>query len=141
MCGLSIGVEALIAGRAQAAFEAYKESELPQLKVVVCVPLLSEASDSLHGLSSILACECSNTTWGSTVRHGRRLITLSIQDLLYKQFQKSPDNPCVGMSYGGARKLNSRRFNQVTVAYDATKGQRVEALQEKQQQVQDRLRT
>ncbi|KIY68769.1 DUF1014-domain-containing protein [Cylindrobasidium torrendii FP15055 ss-10] len=46
------------------------------------------------------------------------------KDLLYKQFQKSPENP----------------FNQTNVAYDATKEDRVDALNKKKAQVEDRLR-
>ncbi|KAF9464580.1 hypothetical protein BDZ94DRAFT_1161858 [Collybia nuda] len=46
------------------------------------------------------------------------------KDLLYKQFQKSPDNP----------------FNQTSVAYDATKDEKVSALKEKKAQVEERLR-
>ncbi|KAF9063688.1 hypothetical protein BDP27DRAFT_1270694 [Rhodocollybia butyracea] len=46
------------------------------------------------------------------------------KDLLYKQFQKSPDNP----------------FNQTTVSYDATKEDKIHALNAKKTQVEDRLR-
>jgi len=46
------------------------------------------------------------------------------KDLLYKQFQKSPENP----------------FNQTTIAYDATKEEKVEALKAKKAQVEERLR-
>ncbi|KAF8968269.1 hypothetical protein BDZ97DRAFT_424914 [Flammula alnicola] len=46
------------------------------------------------------------------------------KDLLYKQFQKSPENP----------------YNQVTVAYDASKDEKVEALKGKKAQVEERLR-
>jgi hypothetical protein len=46
------------------------------------------------------------------------------KELLFKQFQKSPENP----------------FNQQTVSYDATKEERVEALKSKRAQVEDRLR-
>ncbi|KAF8528158.1 DUF1014-domain-containing protein [Hysterangium stoloniferum] len=46
------------------------------------------------------------------------------KDLLYKQFQKSPDNP----------------FNQVLVSYDANKDEKVEALKKKKEQVEERLR-
>ncbi|KAH0830232.1 hypothetical protein J3R83DRAFT_1591 [Lanmaoa asiatica] len=75
-------------GNVQAAFEAYKETELPNLKVE---------------------------------HPGLRLQQYS--DILYKQFQKSPDNP----------------FNQVTVAYDASKEDRTQALKEKQDAVQKRM--
>ncbi|KAI6151223.1 hypothetical protein BKA82DRAFT_963752 [Pisolithus tinctorius] len=73
----------------QAAFEAYKEAELPKVK---------------------------------EDHPGLRL--QQYHDILYKQFQKSPENP----------------FNQVTVAYDASKEERVQALKEKQEAVQKRLR-
>ncbi|KAG7096606.1 hypothetical protein E1B28_004023 [Marasmius oreades] len=46
------------------------------------------------------------------------------KDLLYKQFQKSPDNP----------------FNQSQVAYNASKEEKVEVLKQKQSEVKDRLR-
>ncbi|EIM82390.1 DUF1014-domain-containing protein [Stereum hirsutum FP-91666 SS1] len=46
------------------------------------------------------------------------------KDLLYKQFQKSPENP----------------FNQTTVGYDATKEEKVEALKKRQAEVEQRLR-
>ncbi|KAG5723836.1 Coiled-coil domain-containing protein 124 like protein [Termitomyces sp. T112] len=46
------------------------------------------------------------------------------KDLLYKQFQKSPENP----------------FNQTTVAYDATKEEKVKALGDKRAQVEERLK-
>jgi len=46
------------------------------------------------------------------------------KDLLYKQFQKSPENP----------------FNQVVVSYDATKDEKVDALKKKTEQTEERLR-
>ncbi|KAF8188339.1 hypothetical protein BJ912DRAFT_399139 [Pholiota molesta] len=46
------------------------------------------------------------------------------KDLLYKQFQKSPENP----------------FNQTTVAYDASKDEKVEALKRQKAEVEERLR-
>jgi len=46
------------------------------------------------------------------------------KDLLYKQFQKSPDNP----------------YNQVSISYDATKEEKVEALKGKKALIEDRLR-
>jgi len=46
------------------------------------------------------------------------------KDLLYKQFQKSPDNP----------------FNQVTVEYNATNEEKVDALRRRQDEIRDRLR-
>ncbi|GLB35563.1 putative DUF1014-domain-containing protein [Lyophyllum shimeji] len=46
------------------------------------------------------------------------------KDLLYKQFQKSPENP----------------FNQTVVAYDATKEEKLSALKEKKAQVEQRLK-
>ncbi|GJJ11837.1 hypothetical protein Clacol_006075 [Clathrus columnatus] len=54
----------------------------------------------------------------------RELPILRKDELLYKQFQKSPENP----------------FNQATVAYDATKDEKLEALQQKKQKVEGRLR-
>jgi len=46
------------------------------------------------------------------------------KDLLYKQFQKSPENP----------------YNQTTVAYDASKEEKVKALEAKKAEVTERLR-
>ncbi|KAJ3511855.1 hypothetical protein NMY22_g15513 [Coprinellus aureogranulatus] len=46
------------------------------------------------------------------------------KDLLYKQFQKSPENP----------------FNQATVSYDASKEEKLEALNKKKAEVEQRLR-
>ncbi|KAI0333139.1 DUF1014-domain-containing protein [Cubamyces sp. BRFM 1775] len=75
--------------RFKAAFEAYKERELPKVR---------------------------------QEHPGLRL--QQYHDLLYKQFQKSPENP----------------FNQVTVSYDASKEARVEALSRKQAEIAERLR-
>ncbi|KAL1706254.1 DUF1014-domain-containing protein [Schizophyllum commune] len=75
--------------RFKAAFEAYKERELPNLK-----------------------------------KEHPGLRMQQMQDILYKQFQKSPENP----------------FNQVTVSYDASKDERVKALEAKKSQVEHRLR-
>jgi len=75
--------------RFKAAYEAYKERELPKLK---------------------------------EDHPGLRL--QQYQDLMYKNFQKSPDNP----------------FNQDVLSYDATKEEKVEALQTKKTQIEDRLR-
>ncbi|KAI6037036.1 hypothetical protein BKA83DRAFT_4171110 [Pisolithus microcarpus] len=83
------GIERHPERRYKAAFDAYKERELPKVK---------------------------------EDHPGLRL--QQYQDILYKQFQKSPENP----------------FNQVTVAYDASKEERVQALKEKQEAVQKRLR-
>ncbi|KAH9930831.1 uncharacterized protein B0H18DRAFT_116170 [Fomitopsis serialis] len=76
--------------RFKAAFEAYKERELPNAR-----------SD----------------------HPGLRL--QQYHDLLYKQFQKSPENP----------------FNQVTVSYDASKDEKVEALKKKTTAVENRLKS
>ncbi|KAI0948760.1 hypothetical protein AcV7_009415 [Taiwanofungus camphoratus] len=46
------------------------------------------------------------------------------QEILFKQFQKSPENP----------------FNQVTVAYDAKKDEKVGALKKKNAAIEERLR-
>lgn len=46
------------------------------------------------------------------------------QEILFKQFQKSPENP----------------FNQTVVSYDASKEEKVEALKSKNAAVEDRLR-
>ncbi|PCH38567.1 DUF1014-domain-containing protein, partial [Wolfiporia cocos MD-104 SS10] len=75
--------------RFKAAFEAYKERELPNVRVE---------------------------------HPGLRL--QQYHDLLYKQFQKSPENP----------------FNQVTVAYDAKKEDKVGALKKKNAAIEERLR-
>ncbi|PWN53185.1 DUF1014-domain-containing protein [Violaceomyces palustris] len=74
--------------RFKAAFEAYKERELPKLK---------------------------------EEHKGLRL--QQYQDILFKQFQKHPDNP----------------FNQVSVAYDATKEEKLSALQAQRDAAAKRL--
>lgn len=75
--------------RFKAAYAAYEERELPNLKVE---------------------------------HPGLRL--QQYKDLLYKQFQKSPENP----------------FNQATVSYDASKDEKLEALNRKKAEVEQRLR-
>ncbi|PWY98131.1 DUF1014-domain-containing protein [Testicularia cyperi] len=75
--------------RFKAAFEAYKERELPRIK---------------------------------EEHKGLRL--QQYHDLLYKQFQKHPDNP----------------FNQLTVSYDASKEDKLAALESKRSQAEKRLR-
>ncbi|KAI1791550.1 DUF1014-domain-containing protein [Ganoderma leucocontextum] len=76
--------------RFKAAFEAYKEKELPNVK---------------------------------EDRPGLRLN--QYHDLLFKQFQKSPENP----------------FNQTTVEYDASKEERVEAMNRRNAEITGRLRS
>ncbi|KAJ3483931.1 hypothetical protein NLJ89_g12021 [Agrocybe chaxingu] len=75
--------------RFKAAFEAYQERELPNVKID---------------------------------HPGLRL--QQYKDLLYKQFQKSPENP----------------YNQVTVSYDASQEAKVEALKGKKAEIEQRLR-
>ncbi|CAH7668160.1 hypothetical protein PPACK8108_LOCUS2628 [Phakopsora pachyrhizi] len=75
--------------RFKAAFETYKEQELPSVR---------------------------------KEHPGLRL--QQYHELLFKKFQKHPNNP----------------YNQVTVSYDATKGDKVEALKAKKKQVEDRLK-
>ncbi|TEB31407.1 DUF1014-domain-containing protein [Coprinellus micaceus] len=75
--------------RFKAAYAAYEERELPNLKVE---------------------------------HPGLRL--QQYKDLLHKQFQKSPENP----------------FNQTSVAYDASKEEKLEALNKKKANVEQRLR-
>ncbi|CAE6521677.1 unnamed protein product [Rhizoctonia solani] len=57
-------------------------------------------------------------------RPGLRLQQYKASDLLYKMFQKSPDNP----------------FNQTLVSYDATKSEKVEALTKRKKELEERLR-
>ncbi|KIM87368.1 hypothetical protein PILCRDRAFT_814874 [Piloderma croceum F 1598] len=83
------GIEKHPERRFKAAYEAYKEQELPKLK---------------------------------EDHPGLRL--QQYQDLMYKNFQKSPENP----------------FNQQLLSYDATKEEKVEALKARKAQVEDRLR-
>ncbi|KAI0823879.1 hypothetical protein BC628DRAFT_485396 [Trametes gibbosa] len=75
--------------RFKAAFEAYKERELPKAR---------------------------------QEHPGLRL--QQYHDLIYKQFQKSPENP----------------FNQINLSYDASKDARVEALTKKNAEIAERLR-
>jgi len=83
------GIEKHPERRFKAAFEAYKERELPLAR-------------SEHP--------------------GLRL--RQYEDILFKKFQKSPDNP----------------FNQTMLSYDATKDEKVEALKRKQAATEQRLR-
>ncbi|KAJ9474903.1 hypothetical protein PHBOTO_004793 [Pseudozyma hubeiensis] len=83
------GIERHPERRFKAAFEAYKERELPRIK---------------------------------EDHKGLRL--QQYHDLLYKQFQKHPDNP----------------FNQMSVAYDATKEEKMAALESKRSEKEKRLR-
>ncbi|KAJ3731683.1 DUF1014-domain-containing protein [Lentinula guzmanii] len=83
------GIERHPERRFKAAFEAYQERELPNIK---------------------------------KEHPGLRL--QQYKDLLYKQFQKSPENP----------------FNQTTVTYDASKEEKIHALNAKKAQVENRLR-
>ncbi|RXW18186.1 hypothetical protein EST38_g7669 [Candolleomyces aberdarensis] len=80
---------AVIEKHPEAAFEAYKQRELPEIK---------------------------------KDRPGMRL--QQYHDLLYKQFQKSPDNP----------------HNRTVVAYNASKEEKLEALSKKKAEVEERLR-
>lgn len=75
--------------RFKAAFEAYKEAEMPNVR---------------------------------SENPGLRL--QQYNDLLYKQFQKSPDNP----------------FNQQTVSYNATKEDKLSALEESKRVTENRYR-
>ncbi|KAF7794729.1 hypothetical protein EIP86_005867 [Pleurotus ostreatoroseus] len=54
----------------------------------------------------------------------RELPNIRAEELLFKQFQKSPENP----------------FNQVTVSYDASKDEKVDALRKQHSAVENRLR-
>lgn len=95
--------------RYKAAFEAYLEREMPILKV------------EHPGLRKN-----------------------QMQDMLHKQFQKAPENPSVSkhlisapLPLDAAAETSCMfhvyvdyRFNQVSVAYNATKGDKVAALQE-----------
>ncbi|KAF9494096.1 DUF1014-domain-containing protein [Pleurotus eryngii] len=75
--------------RFKAAFEAYQEREMPNVR---------------------------------KEHPGLRL--QQYKELLFKQFQKSPENP----------------FNQATISYDASKDEKVDALKAKHAQTADRLR-
>ncbi|KAJ7063634.1 DUF1014-domain-containing protein [Mycena amicta] len=83
------GIERHPERRFKAAFEAYQERELPNIR---------------------------------EEHPGLRL--QQYKDLLFKAFQKSPENP----------------FNQTVVAYDASKEDKVDALKQKKAQVEQRLR-
>jgi hypothetical protein len=73
------------------------------------------------------------------------LISVCHQDLLFKQFQKSPENPYALSSVLQSASvllidLLSSSFNQVTVEYDATTEEKVDALRRRQEEIRDRLR-
>lgn len=61
------------------------------------------------------------------------------KEVLFKSFQKSPDNPYVTLICG-YRVLTPTRFNQTTVSYDASKDEKIDALKKRQDEIQERLR-
>lgn len=66
--------------------------------------------------------------------------TQQYHDALYKEFQKHPDNPfnqVWGMCF--YCRLYSHVFLQLTVAYDATKEDKLDALQSKRSATEKRL--
>ncbi|KXN91959.1 hypothetical protein AN958_11019 [Leucoagaricus sp. SymC.cos] len=73
-------------------------------------------------LTYVLLLQTNAMTHISSQHPGLRL--QQYKELLYKQFQKSPENP----------------FNQTTVAYDTTKEERLDALNRKRTEAEDRLR-
>ena len=80
--------------RFKAAFEAYKERELPSLRADVCIRHLRLAT-STHCIplapwatSAAVSCQSIRVfpySWSTDNLH--------LQEVLYKQFQKSPENP------------------------------------------------
>ena len=132
----------------QGALEAYTERELPKLREEVCILRkykLASGANAILVSCSIPDCGCSNTRYipcadllASVSDHDR-------QDLLYKQFQKSPENPCVPikamvLTWTARLTIAMHRFNQATVSYDASKEEKVEALKRQQDAVANRLR-
>ncbi|KAF5317635.1 hypothetical protein D9611_014970 [Ephemerocybe angulata] len=93
--------------RFKGALEAYTERELPKLRVDH--PGLRLQQYKVRGPQS---------------PYSASTYTSDIQDLIYKQFQKSPENP----------------YNQTTVSYDASKEEKLEALNKKKAEVEQRLR-
>ncbi|KAI0255302.1 hypothetical protein BJV78DRAFT_757084 [Lactifluus subvellereus] len=102
------GIEKHPERRFKAAFNAYVESELPNIRAEVKPRLRVNLVPVLQLLYS--------------QQPGLRL--QQYKDLLFKQFQKSPENP----------------FNQTTVEYNATSEEKVEALRQKQDEIRERLR-
>ncbi|KAI0046936.1 DUF1014-domain-containing protein [Auriscalpium vulgare] len=120
------GIERHPERRFKASFEAYQERELPNVRSEV------GASLSTHLI-----------VYKYDPQHpGLRL--QQYKDLLFKQFQKSPENPCVVQMIDSlicaALMMAMCRFNQVTVAYDASKDDKVSALKKRQTEVAERLR-
>ena len=132
----------------QGALEAYTERELPKLKEEVCILRkykLVQCAYAILVSCSIPDCGCSNTRYISCVHVLASMSDRDRQDLLYKQFQKSPENPCVpnkAMIFTWTARLTiaMHRFNQATVSYDASKEEKVEALKRQQDAVANRLR-
>ncbi|KAG6909592.1 hypothetical protein DXG01_016631 [Tephrocybe rancida] len=114
----SVGQQAAgIERHPEAAYEAYQERELPKAKIEVQRFVMQTwARGANTSFLSIRGYGYSST------RHVIEPATP--RDLLYKQFQKSPENP----------------FNQTIVSYDASKEEKLGALQEKKAQVEARLK-
>ncbi|KAG5352654.1 hypothetical protein C0989_001276 [Termitomyces sp. Mn162] len=106
------GIERHPERRFKAAFEAYQERELPKIKIEHPGLRLQQYKVSRDDAPMLIPAPAD------------AMFVFTSQDLLYKQFQKSPENP----------------FNQTTVAYDATKEEKVKALGDKRAQVEERLK-
>ncbi|KAH9034037.1 hypothetical protein EDB83DRAFT_2525329 [Lactarius deliciosus] len=102
------GIEKHPERRFKAAFNAYIERELPNIRDEV--PYLFPRIDD------------SGLTKSYFQQPGLRL--QQYKDLLFKQFQKSPENP----------------FNQSTVDYNATNEEKVDVLRRRQEEIRERLR-
>jgi len=126
------------------------EQELPNIRAEVPSP--SSDSTTADPALTIILLKATRVTL-ATVQGAVRplpfrltvLIFVPQQDLLFKQFQKSPENPYgyAFYSYNLCRlslTLILYRFNQVTVEYNATTEDKVDALRQRQDEIRDRLR-
>ncbi|KAL9938143.1 hypothetical protein V8E36_002766 [Tilletia maclaganii] len=97
--------------RFKAAFEAFKERRIPELRKEVRVPLIELRAVKANLLARCdEICACASLLCPLTQNPGLRL--QQVQELAYKEFQKSEENP----------------FNQVHLSYDADKNTRLSTL-------------
>ena len=80
----------------QGALEAYTERELPKLKEEVCILRKYKLVQGAYVI--LVSCSipdygCSNTRYIPCADLLASVSDRDRQDLLYKQFQKSPENP------------------------------------------------
>ncbi|KAF7353821.1 DUF1014-domain-containing protein [Mycena venus] len=109
-------------GQQAAGIERHPEVSRHSPRFIGSFVDILHSGDSRHGYAAFEAYQERELPIARKEHPGLRL--QQYKDMLFKQFQKSPENP----------------FNQVVVDYDATKEDKVEALRLKKAQVEERLR-